>query len=105
MIYLLNTPVLTSYGKWEFKGPITVARAGQLLSDGFSSAIGHQGTADFLANLLGLEVSLNRVRITMEPGDQALVVRLLERMPEGKVYTEQEMLNIPFEFGVLTRER
>jgi hypothetical protein len=41
----------------------------------------------------------------MQPGDRALVVRILERMPEGKVLTNEEMKRIPYELGIMTRRR
>jgi hypothetical protein len=83
----LNSPVLTSYGEWMFEGPIDVEQVRTSLRDGFISAIGHQGTADFLSVLLGLTIPTNRVWIEIQPGDRALVVRILERMPKGKVLT------------------
>lgn len=103
MTYLLNSPVLTSYGEWVFEGPVGVERAREVIRDGFVSAIGHQATVEFLRNLLGMEVPLNRVRVQMKPGDRALVVRVLDRIPEGKVLSADEMGRIPYELGVLTR--
>ena len=104
-VYILNSPVLTSYGEWVFEGPIDVEQARTLLWDGFISAIGHQGTADFLSVLLGLTIPTNRVWVEMQPGDRALVVLILERMPEGKVLTNEEMKQIPYELGIMTRRR
>ncbi len=50
--------------------------------------------------LLGLTIPINRVWVEMQPGDRALVVRILERMPEGKVLTNEEMKQIPYELGI-----
>lgn len=102
-VYILNSPVLTSYGEWMFEGPIGIEQARTLLQDGFISAIGHQGTAEFLSALLGLTIPTNRVRVEMQSGDRALVVRILERMPEGKVLTSEEMKRIPYELGIMAR--
>ena len=55
--------------------------------------------------LLGLTIPTNRVWIEMQPGDRALVVRILERMPKGKVLTNEEMKQIPYELGIMTRRR
>lgn len=103
MTYLLNSPVLTSYGEWVFEGPVGVERAREVIRDGFVSAIGHQVTADFLKGLLGIDVPLNRVRVEMKPGDIAVVVRVLDRLPEGKVLTADEIARVPCELGLLVR--
>jgi uncharacterized protein DUF1874 len=63
-VYIFNSPVLTSYGEWVFEGPICGAGP-DIARDGFISAIGHQGTADFLSVLLGLTIPTNRVWVEM----------------------------------------
>lgn len=58
-LYVLNTPVLTGYGDWRLEGPIAVERAVELLAEGFISAVGHAGAAEFLSGLLGVRVPVN----------------------------------------------
>lgn len=100
--YILNTPILTNYGVFNF-GQITVEEAKLFVSDGeFISAVGHQATADVMTGLLGVEILNTRTPIKMESGDQALVFRLTERLPEGKILTEPELVALKFELGLLT---
>ena len=104
MMYLLNSPVLTGYGTYKFNGPITTQQAKTLLATiPFTSAIGHQATADLLSALLDQPIACQRIQITMQPGDSALVFRLLKRMPEGVVISKQQLNQLEFELGILKR--
>ena len=103
MQYLLNSPVLTGYGEFRFDGPLTLDAARAFAAREPCSAIGHDGTARFLSARLGVDVPCQRASIRMQPGDQALVLRLLERLPEGSVLDADAMAELPHEFGLLTR--
>lgn len=102
-VYVLNTPVLTDYGDWRLEGPIPLERAIELVSNGFISAVGHAGTAEWLGKLLGVPVPVNRIRAELRPGDCALVVRMVQRLPEGTVLSADQMERAPFDLAVLTR--
>ena len=56
-----------------------------------------------LPEVLGREVPVNRARVCLESGDEALVLRLCQRLPEGKVLTFADLNEIPWELGLLTK--
>jgi len=102
-IYILNSPILTNFGKYNFY-PITIDKAKEILSkNNFISAIGHETTAQFLSQLLECNISFNRIKIEMQKGDIAIVFQLKERLPEGKILTEKELQNIKYNIAILEK--
>ena len=100
MVYLSNA---FSLGMLSGNSVLTVVelsndQAISLLKDGFQSAVGHQATADFIKNLTGIDIPVNRVSLSLKTGDKILVVQLQGRLPEGKVLTEDEMKQIPYKW-------
>ena len=100
--FVMNSPVLTAYGLFRYE-KFDLGQAKQFLALGFTSAVGHASTAAFVSVLLGVEIPLQRVAIEMMPGDQALVLRFLTRLPEGALLTPDEIAALPHEFGLLQR--
>jgi hypothetical protein len=99
--YLLNSPILTSYGQWRFES-ISVQDARLLVQNGFISAIGHESTAQILSALLQQPVACQRISITMQPHDKALVFRLKQRLSDMRELSLAEIEQLPFELGLLT---
>lgn len=102
-LYLMNSPVLTNHGTFRFEPVADVMAAKALIKGGFVSAVGHQGAADLMAADLGVLVSVVRQRVSLVKGDQALCLRLTERLPEGEVLTGDRLRGIPHEYGLITR--
>ncbi|MCS7080909.1 MAG: YddF family protein [Chloracidobacterium sp.] len=107
-ILLINASILTAYGLYRYE-PLTIEDARRLVtysqSNGVQlrSAIGHAATAKLLTRLLGVEVPVNRIAITQQVGEQAIVFRLKDRPPEGAILSETELEAIGYELGLLTR--
>ena len=52
--------------------------------DDWTSIIGHESTALFLSDQLGLPINYNRATVTLEPGDVLLLCQFVGgRLPEG----------------------
>ena len=58
------------------------------------SAIGHPATAALITKILGIDVLPNRINVTLEDGDEALVFQVATRLPEGKILSEGELWDL-----------
>ncbi|MHB1573452.1 MAG: STIV orfB116 family protein [Acidithiobacillus sp.] len=102
--YLLNSPVLTDYGIWQYRGPISLSEARLFVRQNtVESAIGHLSTAQYLSGILDTTVAVCRQAIRMVPEDCALVFRVLERPEEGVVLDIPALSGMRSEFGILER--
>lgn len=102
-LYIINSPILTKFGEWRFEGPLTLEQTRAILTEDYVSAIGHSATAQFLEQLIGLNIPANRIRIEMNVGDRALVLQLKTRLEEGRLLSVNELHEIPYDLGLLTR--
>jgi len=103
-ITLLNAAILTAYGAFDYKFiPLEEARRIVREADAVQSAIGHSSTAEILAELLEFPVDKNRFEYKQETGETALIFRLKQRPPEGKILSREEIEEIGYEFGILRR--
>lgn len=71
-----------------------------LVEEGFTSAVGHQPTAEALSVLLGVPVQVNRIPIQLRIGDMAVVASFAPgvRLPEGKVLSREEVEALGLQF-------
>ena len=102
MITVLTTSVLTAFGRYDYR-PAALAAARALVAGGVQSAIGHQATAEWLAELLGVPVPVNRIDYVQPPGEQALIFKLAQRLPEGVVLNREQLEARGYTLGVLER--
>jgi Domain of unknown function (DUF1874). len=73
-----------------------------ILTRGFTSAVGHEATAQVITTQLSIPVSTNRISIQLKTGDTLVVFQLLTRLPEGKILGVDEMRQVPSKWYVVT---
>jgi hypothetical protein len=67
----------------------------------FITRVGYREMAHFIENRFGVRCPLSREPMIMQPGDEALVVRLKYRMPPVKGHLERRAED--WEIGLLKR--
>jgi len=96
MLYVLNSATLPlkEGGKYLIKArQLSIQEASEMLKkEPFTSAVGHEATAQMLSNVLGVTIPFNRVQITLQPGDKLLSIILKKRLAEGQVLKTVEEL-------------
>jgi hypothetical protein len=74
----------------------------RMLSEGFESAVGHAGTADVLAERLGVPVKANRIPVKLQKAGDRLIVAQIEwpggRLAEGQVLSAEEVKKLRIKF-------
>ncbi len=104
----LNAAIITAHGTFEFqklflKEAREIVREFEESNRKISSAIGHAATAELMTRLLKFPVPQNRIDFVQTTEDAALVFKLKRRAPEGVVLTREELEEIGYELGLLTR--
>jgi hypothetical protein len=104
----LNAAIITAHGAFEFQ-KLNLKEAREIVAEfqnsnrKISSAIGHAATAELMTRLLKFPVPENRIDFIQTTEDAALVFKLKKRAPEGVVLTGEELEEIGYELGLLTR--
>jgi hypothetical protein len=103
---ILNTAICTVPGDYEVS-TLSLEQARGLVAEASEilSAVGHQATADVLTQLLGREVPVNRILFQQQPGQQALVLKMRGRPPEGVVFDVAAMEAMGYDLWLMTRRR
>jgi hypothetical protein len=104
----LNAAIITAPGSYDYQ-KLTLKNARQLVCEfresgrEIQSAIGHKATAELMTTILKFPVNNNRIDFAQTTEDAALVFRLKKRAPEGIVLTREQLEEIGYELGLLTR--
>jgi hypothetical protein len=102
VLYVLNTLItpinFDEYAEARVRlRKVSVEEAREILaSTNFISAVGHEGTAKLLSQLLGVHIPAERRTVFMKPGDKAIHFFLKTRLPEGVVLSEDELKKLDF---------
>lgn len=102
-VYVLNSPVMTNYGRFEHRR-VEENEAIEWLRRNdrtWQSAVGHAGTAYFMTQRLGIAVPFHKMSVRMVPGDEALILRILRRLPDSCSLSVYEIQHTPCEFSVV----
>jgi hypothetical protein len=107
-LYLLNTTVVPcgSDGIWDVK-TLPLASAKSLFARTspatvYTSAVGHESTACIMAELLGVQVPVNRIQVAPVLGDKLLCFKLKQRAPEGVILSAPEIEALGYEWVLMT---
>lgn len=103
---LLNTTIVTNDGLYEVKS-ISLEEAKNLFHSytEVDSAIGHESTAQLFSTLVEGDVVAHRQQFAQAPGQEALVLKLKGRAPEGVILSLEEIEAMGYEFKLMTRLR
>ena len=107
--YVLNSAVITAPGTYRYRLVSAEEAREWYHRHKPESTIGYQQTADALGAIVGDTIAVNRTTITMEPGDAALVFRIVlppgspRIQPGDKGAIEQVLLEKHYEIGILER--
>ena len=107
-LYLLNTTVVPcgADGIWDIKTlPLESARAYVARSSPatvYTSAVGHDSTAAIMAELLGIQVPVNRIQVSPKVGDKLLCFKLKQRAPEGVILNRGEIEALGYGWVLMT---
>ena len=106
--YIMSTTIIPggAWGRWEMDS-IDAAQAALMVFpegpgyQGWTSAVGHESTAEVLTNLLGVNIPQNRITVSPVPGDRFICFRLMSRPPEGAILDRPTLEEIGYEFALM----
>ena len=103
MRFLLNSAVITGPGTYVYRLVSEAEAAKWIQEGGWVSRIGYQATAEHIRCISGVRPDVSREQTAMEPGDEALIVRLKYRVQDPTM----KAIYIPnpedWEYGILEK--
>ena len=103
IVGILNTSIITTDGNYTLT-TITTTQAQELTQNNqILSAVGHEATAQVLTTILGVEVPVNRILFAQEVGQQAIVLKIKGRIPEGKILSLDDIEEIGYDLKLMVR--
>ena len=103
MLYLFNTtivPLHPAIGGATVKiRKVQIQEARSIIvkamnNSSFTSAVGHQATAEVLSRILAVQIPMNRISVQLQYGDEVIATSLGVRLQEGKVLSAEELAAI-----------
>lgn len=103
MIFIINSPVITSFGSYTYIETSVDDIKKILEKESYISAIGHEEIAVLLSRILNIKVMVNRITISQMPGDKLIVIKPKPRLELDRNYSDKDIEEIGFELGILER--
>lgn len=101
MIYLFNTNIIPGEAVVRVE-KITAEKAAEIAANGFTSAIGHESTAQAFSEIIGAEVPVNRIFAEPQGGDKVISLKLKGRLPEGEILDRETLDQIGWELFLIS---
>ena len=103
MRYILNTAVIGRPGHYEYKLLTELEAEAWLRQGRFVSRVAYREAAQLIQDRFDVRCPLSREPIVMQPGDEALVVRLMHRLPDPDATGHVDPRDDGWEIGLLRR--
>lgn len=102
-IALFNGTVATTNGLYSIEDIDLKTAKKYVKENGFISAIGHEATAEIMSEILGQDISMNRIQFHQKVGQIAIVFKLNERPEEGKILSRHEVEKVGYSLKKMER--
>lgn len=106
-IYLMNSAVMPAgaFGTYKYYPMVAETFGWYLKTQPIQSRIGYPQNINLLRDWFGVKVELNRTEVSLEPGDQMLVMRLKKRVADPSTKGAPQSTNLEdWEFAHVTFE-